>query len=1297
MAEFLRDMEVQKYDLIAIQEPWHNPFTDTTHHPNKQRFHLIWPAGNARARVCWYVSKEIDIATITSTVFSRDLMSIHIRTPEGTITFHNIYNPCVDGYLQPEELPANSTLPQLSRALEKCKEHEQVVVGDFNIHHPKWGGIRCQPSTGRGAEYLCQLMGAYGMQLCLEPGTVTRQRDQQNQRDSTIDLVIATALTANRIIRCEVRKELHKSSDHLPISTIIATDWTHQAPVTRRLFKQTNTEQFTNSLRLRLLGFPEKITTREEIETGARVVTQALAEAVNRSTPEAKQISKLSKPNWTPECTEAIREEKRARRRARRSDSEEDWEEFRRATNRKKKLISAATRQTHRDKMEEVTDVSSLWKLARWVRRRELPATPFTPPIRDVAGELQETLEGKTRALRKVLFPQPRAADLTDLEDYIYPTPCDMPPITEWEVSEAIRSSKADNAPGPDQLPNRVLKLGSQLLIPVLTRLFQASIDLQYWPDQFKQATVVVLRKEAKPDYQDPKAYRPVALLNTLSKVMEFVLARRIAYQAETYNLLPRTHCGGRKASSTEHAIHLIMEKVHAAWKEDKVASMLLLDVSGAYDNVSHPRLLHNLRKRKLHPQLVGWIRSYLTKRTARLKLNEGYSEQFETTNGIPQGSPISPILYLFYAADLLEIGGNHQVKVGYVDDTAFLTTGQNTEETTEQLKLLFGEAVRLSATHSSEFSPAKSKLIHFYKNGNNDPGDLERAITLETGGQTTTINPVQSARYLGVILDSKLNGDEHLEHAKASATKQVGALAALGGSSWGISLIDLRRLYQATVAPKMLYAASCWYSPLQAWGTGAQRKKIIQTLTQIQYQATKTITGAFGRNSALALDIELDIMPMDERLCKTTLNTALRLITSPVYKTIKEIRRPARPARQTTLNRYGIPREAKKFSLSERLEIALRRILGNHHNTDAMETQVAVPVAPWWIPPVTNIAENWEESIKQHNQMVEAANTADWFVAYTDGSEMDGHVGAGAFIPKLNSREKTYLGPATVQTVYCAELIGISLALQKILDWRRQHTEAGPSTLVIFTDNQAAILSIIRPGNQSGQQVIRMIVQLISWLRELTVQVQIHWVKSHADVEGNEIADRLAKEATGWRESGNRRPPVGQPIMEGFDLRSACKRTIHQKLRKEVERKWHTTTCGRQLYKIHKTPTSKALELHLGLPRAISSIVTQLRTGKAGLRDFLHRIGAVESPNCDCGSLQTAKHVIQICPTWRDLRGTYWPEPEGQPLSFDDILTDAKQVATAARFMLATGTLHQFSKVKSKHQHPHNPVSSQS
>lgn len=88
---------------------------------------------------------------------------------------------------------------------------------------------------------------------------------------------------------------------------------------------------------------------------------------------------------------------------------------------------------------------------------------------------------------------------------------------------------------------------------------------------------------------------------------MDSIIVRRISFITEMYQLLPSTHIGGRKGRSVDHVLYTIVEKIYEAWNspEPQVASLLLLDVSGAFDNVSHSRLLHNLRKRRIDERTV--------------------------------------------------------------------------------------------------------------------------------------------------------------------------------------------------------------------------------------------------------------------------------------------------------------------------------------------------------------------------------------------------------------------------------------------------------------------------------------------------------------------------------------------------------------------------------------------------------------------------------------------------------------------------------------------------------------------
>ena len=104
---------------------------------------------------------------------------------------------------------------------------------------------------------------------------------------------------------------------------------------------------------------------------------------------------------------------------------------------------------------------------------------------------------------------------------------------------------------------------------------------------------------------------------------------------------------------------------------------MLSLDIAGAFDTVNHVRLLDNLRRKKVPMWFVRTVRSFLTGRTTTLVVDGEETAKRYLSAGVPQGSPLSPILFLFYNAPLLEAVQRLDMPIsplGFADDINLLT-----------------------------------------------------------------------------------------------------------------------------------------------------------------------------------------------------------------------------------------------------------------------------------------------------------------------------------------------------------------------------------------------------------------------------------------------------------------------------------------------------------------------------------------------------------------------------------------------------------------------------------------------
>ena len=116
----------------------------------------------------------------------------------------------------------------------------------------------------------------------------------------------------------------------------------------------------------------------------------------------------------------------------------------------------------------------------------------------------------------------------------------------------------------------------------------------------------------------------------------------------------------------------LLTERIHEAWKRKDIFSVVFMDVAGAFNNVYYERLLDNMQKRRVPKQIIKWIGSFLQARTTQLRFNDFTSNPIATLAGTLQESLLSPLLYMFYNSDLLDIPAPPHLSLGFIDDIAY-------------------------------------------------------------------------------------------------------------------------------------------------------------------------------------------------------------------------------------------------------------------------------------------------------------------------------------------------------------------------------------------------------------------------------------------------------------------------------------------------------------------------------------------------------------------------------------------------------------------------------------------------
>lgn len=173
---------------------------------------------------------------------------------------------------------------------------------------------------------------------------------------------------------------------------------------------------------------------------------------------------------------------------------------------------------------------------------------------------------------------------------------------------------------------------------------------------------------------------------------------------------------GARKGRSTETAINLLTAQIRTTLKGKGVASVLSMDMSGAFDHVVRERLIDILKLKRVPEFLVGWTSSFMSDRTTTLCFDNRESPPRDIAAGIPQGSPISPILFLFYNSELIDLCNQHDLnarRIGFVDDVNVIAWSRSPLHNVKILRNVHDKCTDWARRHGAKFAPDKYELIH--------------------------------------------------------------------------------------------------------------------------------------------------------------------------------------------------------------------------------------------------------------------------------------------------------------------------------------------------------------------------------------------------------------------------------------------------------------------------------------------------------------------------------------------------------------------------------------------------------
>ena len=376
-------------------------------------------------------------------------------------------------------------------------------------------------------------------------------------------------------------------------------------------------------------------------------------------------------------------------------------------------------------------------------------------------------------------------------------------PITLAEVKTDITHVKK-RAPGLTGMTREVIRKLPNSVLRAVTALFNASLALGYFPQALKSAVVIFILKPGK-DPTDPASYRPISLLEILAKILEGILNARLIMHLEDNDLLPTMQFGFRRNRSTHDVTNIMTTYLVNNWDRKLKTVIVTKDVEKAFDTVWHRGLKYKLANNfNLPPLAIKILCSFLDNRSCFIRFMGVISNPIHPRAGDPQGSKLSPTLYIMYVADMPRpLPRHHAITLMYADDCTHMTRAHAIDMAILRMNLELDSASRWERKWRIKTNPEKTKVLINY------PTPLRGKVIgpvyiNQTDWPRRRLTVESCITVLGVKFDKRLRFHKNAADRLGKARRALRLIKRFGSAS----IPTKRHLYQALVKPHLTYGS---------------------------------------------------------------------------------------------------------------------------------------------------------------------------------------------------------------------------------------------------------------------------------------------------------------------------------------------------------------------------------------------------------------------------------------------------------------------------------------------------------
>lgn len=393
--------------------------------------------------------------------------------------------------------------------------------------------------------------------------------------------------------------------------------------------------------------------------------------------------------------------------------------------------------------------------------------------------------------------------------------------VDGYGVLKLLQSIKPNSAPGPDGIPNLILKSCAPVISKYLTLLYNISVSSSTLPEDWKIGNVVPIHKNGSRDLVEN--YRPISLTSVCCKTLEHIIYTAIINHLQNNHFFVDYQHGFRSGRSCSTQLIEFSHDILKSFDNGVQTDCVLLDFQKAFDKVSHNLLLYKLSFLGLPNNILSWLQNYLTGRSQKVVVNGVSSTNVSVSSGVPQGSVLGPLLFLIYINDI-GVSISSSIRL-YADDCVLYREIRDDSDRlalqTDLEKICFWCSQWLMSLNVS-------KCNHIQFSRKRKPFQTQYSLNNETIPQVT------HAKYLGVVFSSDLTWNQHVEFITTKAARTLYFIRR----NFKQAPQDVKELlYSTNVRPILEYGSTVWDPFTQ---------NLIGSLEAIQNRAARFVKNSY-------------------------------------------------------------------------------------------------------------------------------------------------------------------------------------------------------------------------------------------------------------------------------------------------------------------------------------------------------------------------------------------------------------------------------------------------------------------